>query len=593
MKNKSFLFLIAALAIGLAFAGCSSDSDDGSSYPVPGPASGYAGPIADINAAFNAGASIVYLTKDTAFSSSDDKMLIIPSGKTLDLKGYALTDSSEGYLVVDGALKWDADNTSPVALAQSYIIAGKDYINTNVGTLSDTATKDRPIIVYGGSFLAGGSAVAAGGTIEAGATHFALRAELLESDDGNMGALNMPGFILGNLSVSNGFAYNGDGIGLVVTGNLTLSGNAGTIGGAGTVTVIGKLTDNVGSAAAGASPKVAGTLTAANIESVGGIFNIVHLTSTEKPSFFTTNAVEIGTFSAKGPVTFASDVAGTIIADNVTFNGKVNAYPDSTVNRLTFGNGAAIVTGGLEGTTAVLQGALNIGSAAEGGTLTVSKPLTLTGNASIVLGANGGFKLVSTGELITDKYELVNAGSLLNNATVAGTTVTLGASGITTDFTGQDNYTPTIVFGGEKLLLNFKDNATINGFNLDIKTSGSISIGTQEAPLADKTLTLTGGGSITTGATEDFVQGTLSTAKLYIVTNSAGSLAAGTNQTTGDKILAGSYGTFGADKNFIYVGLPIIKAGTKAAFGIAQSETGGVANSGASAGSLVVFNDAE
>ncbi|MDR1256270.1 MAG: hypothetical protein LBJ86_00805 [Spirochaetaceae bacterium] len=40
MRLKSFLFLIAALAMGLALAGCSSDSG-GEGYTVPGPKEGY------------------------------------------------------------------------------------------------------------------------------------------------------------------------------------------------------------------------------------------------------------------------------------------------------------------------------------------------------------------------------------------------------------------------------------------------------------------------------------------------------------------------------------------------------------------------
>jgi hypothetical protein len=530
MKNKSFLFLIAALAMGLAFAGCSSD-DGGSTEYIK---QGYAGPIADINAAFAAGVPTVYLTRDTEFSDGDDEMLIIPSNKTLDLNGYTLTDSSPGYLVVDGTLKWDKDNESPVTLEQSYIIAGKDYLNTNVGTLSDANTKDRAIIVYGGSLLSGGSAVASGGTIEAGATYFALKADKLNSDPGNEAAAAMPGFILGDLTLNNGFTYTGGGIGLIITGDLTLKTAAGTIGGGGTVTVIGKLTDEIGSTAAGTAPKVAGTLSAANIESAGGIFNILKLTS-DKASIFKSDAVAIGDFSAKGPVTFEKDVAGTIIAENVIFNGKVNAYPTSKVNKVTFGNDAIIIGNGLEGTTATLKGALKIGSAATGGTFTVSQPLTLGSGQSIVLGANGGFGFVNAGALTSDNYSLSGGAGSILNTTVNGGTVTLTNAGLAV---GGPGGTATIVFSDD-ILLNFTKSGTISNITLDVTSGGTIGIA------AGSMLTIKDAGSIVTntqgGSHIAYANNTGSLAIIIAETSSGGSLMAGTAHA--NSAAAGSIGT--------------------------------------------------
>ncbi|MDR1257074.1 MAG: hypothetical protein LBJ86_04950 [Spirochaetaceae bacterium] len=576
MKLKSFLFLIAALAVGLAFASCGGD-DGGGGGTGTDYYWGFSSDIEAINEAFTAGAVTVYLTRDVSFSNAGE-ILQIPPKKTLDLKGYKLTDSAGGYLVVEGTLKWDPDNTRPIELESSYIVAKKDYITSNVGTLSDTTTKDRPIIVYGGSLLAAGSAVAAGGTIESGAALFALTAAELNDNTkpGNLGALAKPGFILGDFAPASAIAYTGGGLGLIVTGDLTLSG---TISGGGTVTVIGKVTDKVGSTAAGANPIVAGTLTAANIESKGGMFNILTLKSPVKTSNFGTDNVVIGTLSAAGPVTFEKDVAGTIIAENVTFNGKVNAYPTSKVNRVTFGGGATIIGNGLEGTIATLKGALNIGSATVGGTFTVSQPLTLGSGQSIVLGANGGFKLVSTGKLAGgNNYEVTGAGgSLLNDATNAGTTVTLGASGITATGNG---YIPNIVFGGVANLI-YKADAEISGFNLNVKDGGSISVNG-----GNKMLTITGGGSITAANTE----GTLSTASLYVITNATGSLVVGTyGVDSGGSVGAGSYGTFAEDKNFIHGDIYILNSGTSSNFGLTNATH--AVDGDSAAGSLVVFKE--
>jgi hypothetical protein len=577
MKLKSFLFLVAALAVGLAFASCGGDDGGGGGGTGTDHYWGFSSDIDAINAAFAAGATTVYLTKDVSFSNAGE-ILLIPANKVLDLKGYELTDSAGGYLVVEGALKWDPDNTRPIELESSYIIAGKEYITDNVGTLSDTDTKDRPIIVYGGS-LAAGSAVAAGGTIESGATHFALTETELNdaSKPGNAGAFAKPGFILGNFTIPNTHkSYTGGGLGLVVTGDLTLSG---TLGGGGTVTVIGKVTDNVGSTAAGANPIVAGTLTAANIESKGGIFNILTLKSPVKTSSFGTDNVAIGTISAAGPVTFEKDVAGTIIAENVTFNGKLNAYPTSKVNRVTFGNGATIIGNGLEGTTATLNGALNIGSATVGGTFTVSQPLTLGSNQSIVLGANGGFALVSTGALETDNYELTGAGSLLNT-TVNGGTVTLTSAGLAV---GGPGGTATIVFGN-KTLLNFIKSGTISNIALDVKSGGTIGIA------AGSMLTIKDAGSIvmqTSGGSHiAYANNSGSLAVIIADTTSGGSLVAGTAHAA--SALAGSIGTT-AVSQITASGPGFVIVGTSSS-GTLPSVTLGNNIKAVTGGSIAVFN---
>jgi hypothetical protein len=289
--------------------------------------------------------------------------------------------------------------------------------------------------------------------------------------------------------------------------------------------------------------------------------------------------VAIGTFSARGPVTFASDVAGTIIAENVTFNSKVNAYPTSKVNKVTFGNGATIVTGGLEGTTAVLQGALNIGSATTGGTLTVSKPFTLGSGQSIVLGANGGLTLVSTGELTSDNYTLSGAGSILNT-TVNGGTVTLTSAGLAV---GGPGGTATLVFGN-KTLLNFTNSGTISNIALDVKSGGTIGIA------AGSMLTIKDAGSIvmqTSGGSHiAYANNTGSLAVIIADTTSGGSLVAGTAHAA--SALAGSVGTATVSQ-ITASGPGFVVVGTSST-GALPSVTLGADIKTVTGGSVAVFN---
>jgi hypothetical protein len=290
--------------------------------------------------------------------------------------------------------------------------------------------------------------------------------------------------------------------------------------------------------------------------------------------------VAIGTFSARGPVTFASDVAGTIIAENVTFNSKVNAYPTSKANKVTFGNGATIITGGLEGTTAVLKGALNIGSATTGGTLTVSSPLTLGSGQSIVLNANGGLALVSTGALIAENYSLKNAGSVLASG---GTGVVLGIQNITAyNELILEGGTPTLVFGNG-IALDFNSDVGIKGIALDVSTGGTITVGAGTS--AATKLLLFGAGSIVAGNIAHTIH-TGSMAVIKSVTGYAGILVGGS--AAAGSVLVGSVGTVA---NLITKDMGFVVVGTVSSFGDATLAAGGGTGVALTEGSVAVFND--
>ncbi|MDR1148536.1 MAG: hypothetical protein LBK66_07885, partial [Spirochaetaceae bacterium] len=95
MKNRSFLFLIAALALGLALFGCSTDSDDGGSTPYP-VYQGWAGDVEDIAAAFDK-VDAVYLTKSITVGGG--QTLSIKAGKTLYLNGNTITMEDNSSVV--------------------------------------------------------------------------------------------------------------------------------------------------------------------------------------------------------------------------------------------------------------------------------------------------------------------------------------------------------------------------------------------------------------------------------------------------------------------------------------------------------------
>jgi hypothetical protein len=411
--------------------------------------------------------------------------------------------------------------------------------------------------------------------------------------------------VLGNTGTANGEYDNTGGGTLLITGDLNFG--TGFVNNGGYLAVYGELKGGTLDSASQVLKNESGVTVANTVEITGGsISNALKILTSAKPFGGTSPAGTLvilgGVLSAPegflvtfdGPAKFITaptinkakfngdvefDVASITIADaEFAANVEVTATAEqTTATTAKFTGASPTLTGNLSAPTITFNSSGNL--TVTGGSLSTESTLALgTSLGSIVLGKAGGIEFTGEGKLTGTGYEVSNAGSLLNTATEVGTMVTLGASGITTDFTGQDDYTPTIVFGGEKLLLNFKDNATINGFNLDIKTGGSISIGTPEAPLANKAIKITGGGSITAQA----VAGTIGGGELYIVTNAAGSLVTGAKASlldAGGSLGAGSYGTATATTNFIYSKVEtaqsfFVTSGTDAAFGTLSSYTG-------------------
>jgi hypothetical protein len=284
-----------------------------------------------------------------------------------------------------------------------------------------------------------------------------------------------------------------------------------------------------------------------------------------------------------GKATFNADVefdAADISIADAEFAGNVTVTAtaeQTTATAAKFTGASPTLTGNLSAPVVTFNSSGNL--TVTGGSLSTGSGLTLgTDLGSIVLGKEGGIEFTGQGKLAGGKYEVSGAGSLLNTADSAGTTVTFAATGITNS-SSNANSAPTIVFGNKANLI-YTDSAEINGFNLNIATGGSISING-----ANKELKLTGGGSITAKT----VIGSLGAGSLFVVTNAAGSLVAGTNIHGSDEIIeAGSYGTFTVDENFIHSGIPFVKSGTEAAFGITESITPD-GDSGAGAGSVAVF----
>jgi hypothetical protein len=533
MKLKSFLFLVAALAVGLAFASCGGDAEI--EYRDRDVNKGYASQIAAINAAFTDGASTVKLVGETKFLDGDEP-LVIPANKTLVLDGYTLNDDANASIIaVEGSIDFSKGG-NVILTGESYFLAPSAFISGegNVGT----ATTSK--VVVGDT----GSASVVGTQAVSGAVVSFTGSSLPASTDGRYAALaaGSTGIILFGPSLTTHIEVGEKP--LYVRGDLGLS-HAGTITNGGTLFVTGVVNNTV---TAAGTTVVSGELKAKSLKSTGGLFaGTVTLTgvnaSNELAGSFAGGLDSSGAATLKGDVYFA--LPSTILGP-VTVNDKdINLWGEGglTVNGATVGKKLAI-----------------------GGTLTTTGNVTLTGNTgSIVLGANGGIGFTGTGKLTGTDYSVSgDGGSLLNTAEVAGTNVTFVASGITTDFTNQADYTPNIVFGGAANLV-YTASATISGYNLDVENGGTISLTGNSL-----TLTITGGGSITAKGDP---AGTLAAGKLYIVTNSVGSLVAGTLYA-GEQILAGSYGTFAAETNFIYSDVTPDLAGTLASYGQTNSSTG-------------------
>jgi hypothetical protein len=397
MKLKSFLFLIAALAIGLAFASC----DGGSTDTVPGPTikQGYASDVEAIEAAFEF-APNVYLTKAVTVKSGE--ILVIKSGNHLHLGDFKVTVQANGGIVTQDAdgINWGDNGSIAGASANTAYLIGPDGAFTDKAVTDlleleitpDNATNVVYTLVgsrYIGATTDPTKAFDANGAAKVGG--------------GTLTVLVTPSFTVPDTHYSNAGS-------LAVTGNVTL---AGTLAGVGGFDVYGNLTSNVVDTAA--PVLVAGTLAARKITTAGGNFGVVKIKSpTETSTFGGTQTTVAGAFDATGPVEFngeaefsdTSTITGAAtFAKAATFTGA--ATLNSTAgfsDTVTFSNTSAITGAATFAKAATFTGVATLNSTAN-----FSDDVTFTADSTI-----GGKTVFAAGKTVTGKVAVtgqVSAGA--------------------------------------------------------------------------------------------------------------------------------------------------------------------------------------
>jgi hypothetical protein len=194
----------------------------------------------------------------------------------------------------------------------------------------------------------------------------------------------------------------------------------------------------------------------------------------------------------------------------------------------------------------------------------VPNPITLTGaNHKIrVDGTTGVFFSTTTGKINATAYELGGKEGTFSdgNGAVGGFYLAPTYISKLHYFNGSASLSYELDDADGVFFLSIKEGNTakLEGVNVNA-TAGSIAfLG------GSTTLVLTQGGSV---STSNGVVGALGMGELYIVTNAAGSLVAGTNIHDNGIIMPGSYSTLSAS---IHAKIPFVTSGTEAAFGKGQ-----------------------
>jgi hypothetical protein len=630
MKHKSFLFLIAALALGLALLGCSTDSDSSTEYVKQG----YANDALAITLAFEK-APDVYVLGTVNLTNA---FLTIPTGKRLHLSGNTVLLDDTTTLVVNGTVvfedgKVDAQGKKPIVVG---LEPGPNFVGTeNLKAFS------------------------AGGFMEDEGKYYQVvnkASDLL--DNGSIkGALAGTTVIYaGNLDMNSG-ALNTNGGTLSVGGDLT---NVSKIITSTKVTVSGKLTGGAGDPPA---PNIlaqvlgnivvrtdtnfvnfmtgAGTVTASIAEIDSGSIGVplfeayngkfggskkgqiafggTLLTVDSEfngPVKFTpapispAGATELFTIKFNDDVEFEQDaeITRVSIADGKTLTGKLIAATFETPGASGFildqggeviingesdfsdtGTFSAIGTGTLS--LALKQNSITVGG---GGTLDLGgADIKLTGGNTFVFNNAGGVFLneehTITGYDATKKtgYQFGGPAGTLRS----GDKITLSADGIT-GVSGTSTITFGVAAEGGTFLTIFQGStAIITNANIDISTVGTISVGEAKNSAI---IILNNGGSITTGgegspAWGGTIGGTAAAGGSLLV----GSVGVGGANTSAG-IIAGSVGTSSADPvgailtgaGFMQVTASLANGLTGAGINGAQTTDGGSASLG---GSILVF----
>jgi hypothetical protein len=534
MKNRSFLFLIAALAMGLALIGCSSDSSDGDGYPVPGPKEGYLynSDAIKIMVAFH-DAPAVYLEDDTVLSGA---VVIIPYGKTLHVNGQTITVDEGTVIVVHGTLDWDGKDTS-VIKGGGAVVIGKSY-EAGRYSAGEYDEEDNPGgIVFGeiGSYVGSASTV----------WHIASSA----ADEGLVGA-GTTGYFLGNLTSQAGISITAGT--LFVGGNLTF-GEA--ITSEAPLTVYGKLTGGTDST----QTLITGTVSAISADIDGGKIanDLVIFRDGEFGDGVTFNgALTVQRDATFGEVKFedtADVVKKATFTSTKVVTGSVSvgnlAVTGSNQTLVLDENGEIIFTGGTTpqfftgaGTLAALGGSVSFTIAGNKlsvdgkgkGTFAVGNGAITLSNKSIEVAADTGVYFDGEGSIASANYSIGDVAGTLS----ADKGFILTANGIA-GVSGR----PTLTYelDGDKTFLTVKEDraATITNANIDISSAGSIAV-------FSGNLILTGGGSVTAGeiAWGGTIAGTATAAGGSLL---VGSLALAAGVTDGirsaESVEAGSVGT--------------------------------------------------
>jgi hypothetical protein len=543
MKNRSFLFLIAALAMGLALFGCSSDSDDGGGYPVPGPKEGYLynSDATKIMVAFQ-DAPAVYLEEDTVLSGG---VLIIPSGKALHVNGQTITVDKDTVIVVHGTLDWDG-KASSVIEGGGAVVIGKSYEAGRYSAGEYDADDNPGGVVFGeiGRYVGSASTVwhiaaSTGSALTAGTT----------------------GYFLGNINTSDGLS--------ITAGTLFVGGNL-TVGKAiiseAPLTIYGKLTGGTDAS----QTLITGTVSAISAAISGG--KIANDLTIFRDGVFATNKVTFeGILDVKRDATFNSDVkfekTGTIarqavFADGIEVTGKAEVG-----NLGISGNGASkalvlatdgqiIFTKGINpggaffptniGTLATLANPVTFAfntnelAVSGAGSFVVGDKISVTGSNQIKVDGTTGVYFNNAGTIIAESYELGREVGTLSTANTANGGFILTKDGIKNAVdTGNASLTYALADGAAKAFLIVKEDSTVTltGVNINV-SAGSIAFG------GSATLHLATGGSITTG-NETYPAGSLAYSGYIVTTKDAGgSIVAGSiGSMSAASITGGSVGT--------------------------------------------------
>jgi hypothetical protein len=602
MKNKSFLFLIAALALGLALLGCSTDSSDGDGYPVPGPKEGY------LYSGLPDAVKIMLLFEEAPAVYLEDNIdlqgdaLIIPSDKTLHVNGQTVTVDKDTVIVVQGTLDWDDKATSVISGTSAVVIVAGEVAET----AHYSAGKYSEDNIFGINFGEIGKNKYAG-SAGAGPWHTAATS----FDDLIVGEAGTTGYLLGSFNGTTDFAPAGT---LVVSGDLTLSTDK-VIKSTAKIDVYGKVKGGTDATAT----LITGTVSAINAEISGGIIanDLLILRNGDfsgggvtfkgklevlRDAKFANVKFEGDENSVANQATFTSGdlVAGSVTVGNLSFTGGSN-------NKLVLDeNGEIIFTGGTTptfftgaGTLAALGGSVSFFveknkltvDGDETGTFAVgNNGINLAAGNTIQIGAKTGVYFGGEGSIASANYSIGNNAGTMS----ADIGFILTPNGI--EKTGSTQGTPKITFEAEEgkgILLSLREgllatntirNAIIDGVNIELGDNGSIAV-------YENNLIITNGGSVTAGniAWSGTIAGTAAGAGGSLLVGSLSAANISANTIPSGSITAGSIGTQSSTPGILVSNNVFIFTDATVIDGIGSTGVGD-GGSASTGGSILVFS---